>query len=74
MELSHRYGVARNYFSKGCVNFEVNWVQGKRFPKGVSEYFPIEVTEFEGINDYHKLSEAFENEIEYYKKINLLFF
>lgn len=72
LELSHRYGVARNFFSKGCVTFEVNWIKGKRYPKGVGVNSTMDITQFEGIDDGLFLKNAYDNGISYYNNINVI--
>lgn len=72
LELSHRYGVARNYFSKGCVNFEVNWVQGSRYPAPSHDdrHGNLAIVEFEGIDDGSILKIAYDSGLLYYDLIN----
>lgn len=72
LELSHRYGLARNYFSKGCVNFEVNWVQGSRYPAPSHDdrHGNLAIVEFEGIDDGATLKIAYDSGLLYYDLIN----
>lgn len=68
--LSHQYGLARNFFQKGSISFEVNWIKGKRYPKSIGVNSTIDITEFEGIDHGDLLKNAYNDGLIFYNNVN----
>ncbi len=66
----HKYGKAKSFRIIGGYSINIDWIEGKRYPMSVNSDFPLDNTEFDGINDNFALKNAYEYANKYYDRIN----
>lgn len=66
----HKYGMAKSFRTIGLYSFNISWEKGSRYPSVVNASFPLDKTEFNGINDHSSLKNSFEQGKECYNTIN----
>ena len=66
----HKYGKAKSFMITGSYSFDINWIEGKRYPTTVDGEYPLSTTEFDGINDNGALKNAYDYGNKYYDNVN----
>ncbi|MBS7366024.1 MAG: VWA domain-containing protein [Oscillospiraceae bacterium] len=66
----HKYGKAKSFRIIGSYSIDIDWIEGKRYPTAVNDEYPLNITEFDGIDDNSALKNAYDYGNKYYDDVN----